>query len=804
MSLALIIFLGQLNLSFAADKPQLQFGDKLSVFSDKAYRKNGGKYFEAVGNVVIISQKDTVYGELASLDQETMMVKMEGNVRVVTQDMTLYGSQVEYNITTGAAVIKNARILTPDFNLVARTLMKINENEYLALEAEFTTCKDCAESWSIYGKEIRIRVGQYVQIRHGLAKVKGVSVLYIPYIVLPILQKRKTGLLFPNISTRLGEGLAFEQPVFVALDDHKDMSLSPTFWAKRGWGGDFQYRQRWKEMNWLEFNSRIVNDTIYEPGETNVGESGRKYFRYFSEVESHQQWSTNFASHFRNTGARDLDMLRDNPQYTDRKVLASDIGLTGFANYRQNPLSLGVQTDYMRNQLSGEADKFDRSYVQVLPRVSLATTPYSLVQSRTPGLQHISLGMGGSFTRFRQVDQDEAISLRNADRVSLQPYLMWHFFTWGPVSLKSQYTLDQQAYRFQDQREEMAGKNAGIMKTEVSFTMDRIFGLAYEEKMPIKYIPESDLKRLRDNKEQGLVPIQKSEKENKLVGDMPKFEEAIVQDDIVQVHNSYRHSQEFKFIHHYIASQNIYGNQRFQDQITSSQNGWFDYEDALRANEFLFGANTTRTTIPPVNTMEFQWNNSIIRKKPKGFSYLDDNKYLRDNFTYNKIGYFDVSQGYLLQSADYDDYRQRLTRLMVRTGYNSDRWSVGLQEYYFHYGNENIFNMNFTRRFEFLNIFSSYNYNSFGSKLNTILYGGQVRPTDSLGLAIAKETDLEAHRNIRTIYSVDIMPSNNCWILNLNFEDRLVGSRYSFNIIWNFGQDGFDQYRNNYFGVRRL
>src|SRR5690606_35133690 len=136
---------------------------------------------------------------------------------------------------TGGAVIKNARILTSDFNLVANQLVRINENEYLAQEAEFTTCKDCAESWSVYGKEIRMKVGEYVQIKHGLAKIKGINVLYLPYILLPILTKRKTGLLFPNISTRIGEGLAFEQPVFVAIDDHKDMTLSPTFWAKRGY-----------------------------------------------------------------------------------------------------------------------------------------------------------------------------------------------------------------------------------------------------------------------------------------------------------------------------------------------------------------------------------------------------------------------------------------------------------------------------------------------------------------------------------------------------------------------------------------
>ena len=158
-----------LNPSYAAnDNPQLTLGDKISVFSDKAYRRNNGKYFEAVGNVVIISQNDTVYGEHASLNQDTMMVNIEGNVRFITKDMTLYGSHVDYNVTTGAAHIKNARILTPDFNIVANELIRVNENEYIAKEAEFTTCKDCAESWSVYGNYIKVRVGKYVEVKNGL------------------------------------------------------------------------------------------------------------------------------------------------------------------------------------------------------------------------------------------------------------------------------------------------------------------------------------------------------------------------------------------------------------------------------------------------------------------------------------------------------------------------------------------------------------------------------------------------------------------------------------------------------------
>ncbi len=778
-------------------------GDKLSVYSDKAYRKNNGRYFEAVGNVVILSQTDTIYGEVASLDQDTMLVKIEGNVRIISKDMTLYGSHLDYNIATGTALIKNARILAMDFNIVANQLLRLNESEYLAKDAEFTTCKDCSESWSVFGKEIRIRVGQSVTIRNGLAKIKGIDVLYLPYIVLPIQSKRKTGLLFPKLSSRLAEGLALEQPIFVAIDESKDMTVSPTFWAKRGYGGDFQYRQKFSDFSWFELNTRALNDTIYQPGKLNLDSSGDQFFRYFTEIETHQQFTSNLTSHLRFTGARDLDVVRDHPSFTDNKIISSDMGFSGFLDWRQDLFTIGTNTDYLRNQLYGDSTKFDRSYVQTLPRVSLSSTPLSLVQSDMPFFQHIAVGVDGSVTRFHQVDQDEQFNLRNADRVSVQPHLIWHMLTKGPFSLSSRYMLDQQIYKFQDPQQSNYGKNAGLVRTEVTFTMDKIFGLAFEEKIPIKYIPAPELKVLRENKIQGLVPIQTTEKNNRLVGDLSNFETELTKDNIVQVRNSYRHAQEFKLLHHFISSSNQYGNKQFGNQIQSNL-GWFDYEDAIRSREFLFGSNLTRTIIPPTNTLEFQWNNSLIRKTPKGFNYLIDDKYLRDNFSYSKIGWFNVSQGYLLNEHNVSDDRLLLTRLMVSTGYSTEKWTLGMLEYYFHYEKENIFNLNFNRRFESLRLLGAYNYNSFGqTNLNTLSVGGQVRSTDTIGFAIMKDMDLQAQKNIRTLYSLDIMPNNNCWILNLNYRESLVDSRYFFNILFNFGDDNFSQYRDNYFAVRR-
>lgn len=792
------------SLSFAAnEKPQLTLGDKISVFSDKAYRKNNGRYFEAVGNVVIISQQDTVYGEHASLNQDTMMVNIEGNVRLITKDMTLYGSHLDYNVTTGVAHIKNARILTPDFNVVANELTRVSESQYIAHESEFTTCKDCAESWAVYGKFIKIEVGKYIEIKNGLFKVKGIDVLYLPYLYLPILAKRETGLLIPFFGSRPVEGFIFEQPFFWAIDESKDMTISPTFWAKRGVGGDVQYRHRFKDLSWFEGNVRGINDAIYTPGEANVGTSGSQYFRYFTELETHQQFTPNFNLHMRYAASRDLDFVRDFPQYTDQRINSSDFGFSGFMQIRQEQFSVGGSSDYLRNQLFTDPVQFDRSYVQTVPRVTLNTIPYSIVQSKIPMFQHIAVGADGSFARFRQVNPDETVNIRNADRVSLQPYIMWHLLTWGPVGLKSKYTFDQQSYQFSEGTQPNAGKNAGILKTEVSFTMDKIFGLAYEEKIPLKYVSEADLARLRESKEQGLTPLKTEEKTNRLVGELPEYESALAKDNIVQIRNSFRHSQEFKFIHHYIASENEYGNKRFIDQIRTSQAGFFDYEDSIRSKENLFGTSTTRTIMPPENTLEFQWNNTLIKKSPKSFSFLEDDKYLRDNFAYQKIGWFNISQGYLLNQRD-DDLRQRLTRFFMDTGYSGNRWFVGMQEYYFHYENKNIFNINFTKRFEFINLLSNYNYNSFGTTtLNTLQFGGQIRPTDIIGFSMVKDIDFEAKKDLRTLYSLDIMPHNNCYIFSLGYRKSYI-EQYTFNIMFNFGDDKFDRYRNDYFGAKRL
>lgn len=801
--MGLIIFtdLFTIQLASSATKKnlQLQLGESVSIYSEKAYRKNKGLYFEAVGNVVIISGKDTLYGEKASLDVKSGHVKIEGNVRFISQDITIYGSEIEFNSQGGQLEVKNARIITSDFNIVASEIKKLANDLYFAKQAEFTTCKDCTESWTIYGSEIFVEMNQYVKIKHALTKIKGVSVLYFPYIAVPIKNKRETGLLFPKVSTRLDEGVTYQQPIFWAIDDSKDMTFTPSFYGRRGYGSDIEYRQVFGDKKWVNFETRLINDSIYQPLKTNNDVSGSKYFRSFYDIETHYQWDNSLSMHFQSTMMKDLDMMSDFNNFTENYVYSSDVGIEGHIEKRYERFELGLETQIKRNLLVDDPEAFDKEYVQVLPSVYFSSVPFTLIQSDMSFLQQISVGIDSDFTVFRQMEREESTNIRNIRRLNVKPYLDWHLFTIGPVKGKTKFQLDYQNYDFIDEDHDDFNKYAGVLTTEFSFSMDKVFGLAYEEVVPVTNIKKSYLEKLGKEKDK-----ESKLKFKDLIGEIPSFENSLTKDSISFVKNSYRHSQEFKFLHHYIASSDENGNDQFREQLNSNT-GWLDYDDGIKEDIYNIGSFQTRTDIPLKNTVEFQWNNSLIRKSPKKFNFFEDDKYLRDNFNYNKIGYFDVSQGFVLDSDDAGSFEDSLTRLYINTGYSASRWSINLKEYYFHQTSDQITNIGFQRRYDLFSLLGAYNSNTLsGANLRTLRAGLQIRPMDAIGFSILKEQDLEANENIRSIYQLDMMPDNNCWIMNLNYRETVVDSRYSVNWVFNFGNDDFKLYKTNFFSFNRL
>ncbi len=768
-----------MNVCFGREIFEFNLGQKINILSDKAFRKSSQNEFEAIGNVVITHFKNSIYGEKARINFATGDAEIIGNVRFVAPNVTLYGTSLRYNFLTKQIDIDNARVLSDNFVVTGKKILQSKDNTIYAEDAEYTTCKDCPESWSIFGKKVKITLGEYIKIKHAYIKINGVVAMYFPYVVFPIKQKRESGILFPSLGLSSKDGFRYQQPFFWSMSDSRDSTITPSTYGNRGLGGELQYRQTFKEKTWLEFNSMLLSDKLYDPQFSTVARPKEKYLRHFSDLEFHLIQNQDFNSHFYYTNSSDLDTLRDLDFFTNDKTRGAELGGGGFFEMRKSFFSFVSEAYFNRNLFFADPREFDDHYVQILPKLSLSTTPYNLFHSDYFFARSLSLGLDSDYTIFKQNKMNDAGLIRNAQRLNLAPYMKWQIGNIGPVFLSNYIKLDYQNYHFPDKLDNQFTKKGLIYETEAKIEVDKIFGVAYlEEKQATDFrLLDSTLKQNFDE----------------VIGSLPDPQNLDENKTVNVLSNSYRHSQEFKIKHYYLSDQKLSGNQKFKTQI-EDDNGQFDYIDAIRAKEHLNNQVTALDSLPLSNTFEFQWNNRLIRKKAKIFDPFMDGKYLKDNFIYENVGFFDLSQGIDVNSNS-QKLVEKLTRLYLNSGISIDQLNFNIQEFYFHRTSEHKLTSSLTYNFDHAIFGSKFTYNSFNSSNTPVakLFGYTISlsPNDLITFKNGIDYNLQTKKIAQSNYSLLFSPRNNCWKIDLNYSQDLIDKKFGVLFYLNYNENNF-------------
>ncbi|OUR94872.1 hypothetical protein A9Q84_17340 [Halobacteriovorax marinus] len=787
-----ILFIALIAWNFSSfgeeERLNFSFGNKVQILSDKAYRKSKDNEFEAVGNVIINHENNSIYGEKASISFKTGKAEVLGNVRYISSDMTVFGSKMEYNFNTSYLGIYNGRIITSGYVVVGKYLAKVSENVFIGEDAEYTTCRDCPESWSILGKSVHITRNEYIKIKHAYIKVNGVVVMYVPYIVLPIKKDRTSGVLFPKINIDSKEGVHFGLPYFWAISDNNDLTFTPTVKGSRGVGGELQFRHVFRDQMWMEMNSLAVNDRIWLPEKADEELSGRQKLRFAGDYEHHAFYNNRFNHHTFFTGLSDLDGVRDFSSYYDDRIRTSDAGIETFVNMYTQLFDISVEAEFKRNLVFANAKGFDHSYVQTLPKLTINSVPFYLAQGQSFGFKSLSFIWNSDAAIFKQNHVEEGNFIRNARRINLKPKLLWDLGYLGPVNLKSSVVMDRQEYWFSKElTEDRFTKNGFVYENEISFEVSKIFGLAYDESIP--------LDKINLEKSQNLdVETKESDISFKgFVGTVPIISDSFTEDQYKIRRNSYKHSQIYKLKHYYLSDQKSKGSQKFLSQI-SDENGQFDSNDAIREKEFELSHSSSRTTLPISNTVEFQWNNSLIKKTANKFNVFTDGKYLRDNFEYSRVAYFNISQGYDF-NANSDSFVDGLTRLYLGTGFSLNTLSFSLSEYFYHKNNEHILKFNVSQDLERITYGLNFYYDSFATPINkNVDFTTTLKFNDQYSGKLTYNYDFEKDDITKSIYQLIYSPINNCWKTDVKYEKTEIDNSISFNFYINFSDDKFHSF----------
>ena len=762
----------------AREELKIKSLEELSILSDKAYRKNKGNIFEVGGNVIITRGTETLYAQSGHVNLEEKKIDIQGNVRFTNQNLSIYGSRLIYHISDKSLEIFNARVLSKSFSIQGKYIQRKGLNLIFAKNAEYTTCQDCPNSWSIYGEEVKVTLGEYVRIKNALIKVRGVPMIYLPYFIFPIKRKRTSGFLVPQIYTSSRtKGITLQLPFFWAIDRSKDMTLSPTIFGERGLGGEFEYRSVFGQDKWLSFHGFDILDKKYRDPYRGGPKREVKYNRYFAHYEHKFLWGNYGNHHLVFNRVRDKDIVRDFLRETEGFYYGNELGVEGFFEFKNNLFQVSLESYFMDNLITDDPKEFDHHFVQVLPKISFSSTPFNIFKRKGHFLNSITMGMKGDMINFKQNHSTDTPDppIRNAIRYHFNPYTDWILGNWGPIQLNSYLNFN---YEFYQLPEIFAPKNqfekwAILFKNELSFEIDRIYGMAYQVS-----IPHSQIK----------VKLQeKSEKRNSsdFIGDIPSFDSGLVEDYTLVKKNSYRHTQEWKLIHHQLLKYNHSGNTLFAEQIKTDA-GLFDIVDSFEENEIKSLLAHSANKLPQENTIEIQWNSSFVRKTPIRGEYSSDKIYQKNFFDYKKIFYFNISQGLNMagHSRKEKSFKKKLTRLFVESALTLDRFTFTNKEFYF-YNGKHIYEFALTSSHQFLDYSVGFLFNSVDENVgsNDIRFALELRPTPLLRLKAKYDLDLSSQEeNNRQDYEAIYNPRNNCWQVKLRFLDDAIETRIHLNL----------------------
>lgn len=792
----LFILLGSLFLmgleTMAREKLDFKLGDEIQVLADKSFGHTQEKKFEAVGNVIITHEENALYGESAIIDFKSHKITVKGNVRYVTKDLVIYGSSMTYNFKTTEFSIENARVHSESFNLVGEKITKLKDNTILATNAEYSTCKDCPESWSIFGYDVKITEGEYIRIKNGLFKVKGMTVMYVPYILFPIKKNRETGILFPQFFPFGDDGFKIQQPFFWAITPSMDMTLTPSSWGERGVGSEIEFRHVIGDKKWYEIYSLGVYDKKYRPNTRLESEISDHYFRYYLDYEHHFQFSQFVTHHLQVSEVRDLDIFNNYRKNLENRLVDNELGLKSFLDFRLPVLAFNVGSYFGKNIFFGDPLEFDHHYVQMLPRLSLSFVPISLINTNIWGLYNIRVGLDSDFTVFRQNHFKEGPFLRNVNRLGVHPYVNWYIGRIGPVHFDTSLKLDHQYYTFKRERHQDFYKRSSIIESQVSIELNKIFGLAYEKEVPVE-IPKlsKDSDESNPKKDEKKILKEGSLFKN-TIGKLGPFHEQYSEESVTLKKNSYRHTQFFALKHRLIGSESLEGNSAFREQI-QEQAGIFDYEDLSKIEETGVGHTFSRKKISSNNSIEFIWNHTFIKKSPLAFDFYNDYRYLRNNFSYEKLAFLNISQGFnLTQQRRNVNVEDWVERLHLESGISLKKWNLSFDEYYFYDSKSHITNVTVGRTFDYGKISASFEHNSFiQPRLTLSSIKTKFSPISLIELSFDMEYDIKEEEIIKAKYGVSYIPSNNCWKIDFNYEETIVDDIFYFSFYFNFGNNTY-------------
>jgi LPS-assembly protein len=244
------------------------------------------------GGVTVRQDERRVAADTVSYDHTSGRIDVRGSVEFEDTKVRIKGDTGTYE-TTGDASFGDA-----DFRLLDRkgrghaAEIGVKRQGRISLDlVRYTTCPVGSNDWMLQASRITLDTVREVGTGRGVwLQVRGVPVVYLPYISFPLGDQRKSGFLFPTIGHSRSNGVQLATPYYFNLAPNYDLTLTPELLSARGveLGG---------QLRFLTAASRGEFDGVFLPDDS-ITHDNRAYlhFRDITDLSRHMRLDTDLTS----------------------------------------------------------------------------------------------------------------------------------------------------------------------------------------------------------------------------------------------------------------------------------------------------------------------------------------------------------------------------------------------------------------------------------------------------------------------------------------------------------------------------
>ncbi|MBE0494945.1 MAG: LPS-assembly protein LptD [Campylobacterales bacterium] len=233
-----IALLGALSFCVAfANTENVKNGENVELLANTVTKN--GEWVEAVGEVLVYSERYLLSADRALYNELTGELELFDNVSVLRG--VYESSQSEYakiNLKTDEGDYR------PFFYYDQRSDIWMQCESAISGPAYFITDNSVVSSCNVQNPDWKIgfsegklnRESSFLHLYNTLFYIRDVPVFYLPYFAFSTDKTRRSGLLIPMLSYGKKEGLFYEQPIYIATQDHWDIEFKPQIRTNRGEG----------------------------------------------------------------------------------------------------------------------------------------------------------------------------------------------------------------------------------------------------------------------------------------------------------------------------------------------------------------------------------------------------------------------------------------------------------------------------------------------------------------------------------------------------------------------------------------